>query len=665
MCLYKDNKNISCLFILSTKILTNESESFFIVVEGAVEVHAVLPTKCRKTHNVREFLCKKDVGDMVYMKSMRKLILESNARDLYEREENSHSVHREHKKNILDIVDTITIISAAESIILQMNWNLFESRFKHNVSDGSMLNVDMLRTIMQTNLSDYLINIPVFGDIPNSKLELLSRLCHYSIEKEGAVICKEGDHGDEVFILLSGEVKVEAMASKRMVELFEEGILSPLEEKSTSCSSADKESNDAEQRSTSGYIPKQITPTQKSFIRRRQTLVQASHSCRREKMEMTFPSLGDKQISGKDESLRRISRLDIPDPNHTVELARFKPGDYFGEISTFIELPRAATVTATSNVLMVSISKKSFRTFYHNISPGLEKGVETIVKQHMLQTLLQSKSPFLEVIGVEDAKRMADLSTISSVKEGEIIFNEGDEAEKFYFVYSGQLSVSKTKVIETDSDKEVETTDQMRLATLYSGDYFGEMALLNHTKRLATITTTSTTVLLAITRDNFHACFQETPQLIAEFVVRMKGAKVNLESLLEYSKARIEFANFLNSIQCHELACYDEIQTFESIVKQMPKSDGMSPSDQARSIINKYFHDGGSHFISLDSLRQNPSLEENNECIVSADFFNDAKVSLKNHMENELLPKFKQTDEFGIFLKRMRTYDEIDVKLLA
>ena len=97
----------------------------------------------------------------------------------------------------------------------------------------------------------------------------------------------------------------------------------------------------------------------------------------------------------------------------------------------------------------------------------------------------------------------------------------------------------------------------------------------------------------------------------------------------------------------------------------MPKSDGMSPSDQARSIINKYFHDGGSHFISLDSLRQNPSLEENNECIVSADFFNDAKVSLKNHMENELLPKFKQTDEFGIFLKRMRTYDEIDVKLLA
>ena len=129
----------------------------------------------------------------------------------------------EHKKNILDIVDTITIISAEDSTILQLNWQHFESKFGHN-SKGSLLDVNMLRTIMQTNLSDYLINIPVFEGLPNSKLEVLSRLCHYSIEKAGAVICKEGDRGEEVFVLLSGEVKVEAMASKRMVELFEEGI---------------------------------------------------------------------------------------------------------------------------------------------------------------------------------------------------------------------------------------------------------------------------------------------------------------------------------------------------------------------------------------------------------------------------------------------------------
>jgi CRP-like cAMP-binding protein len=649
----------------SSKISTNDSESFFIIVEGAVEVHAVLPTKSRKTQNIREFLCKKDVGDMVNMKSMRKLILESNARDLYEREESDNVEHNVHKKNILDIVDTITIISAADSTILQMNWDLFESRFKQS---DSKLNVDMLRTVMQTNLSDYLINIPVFDSLPNSKLELLSRLCHYSIEKVGAVICREGDHGDEVFVLLSGEVKVEAMASKRMVELFEEGILSPLEKK-TSFSSNDNNQDSDVVSLKSNYAQKTITSSQKSFIRRRQTLVTAGHNCRREKIEKTFSSLDRyKQNSNENEdsSLRRISRLDIPDPNHTVELARFKPGDYFGEISTFIELPRAATVTATTNVLMVSISKTSFRTLYHNISPELETDIEIIVKQHMLQTLLQSKSPFLEVIDSEDAKRMANLSTIQTVKEGQTVFRENDEADDFYFVYSGQLSVTQTAPIETDQ-KGIETRKEIHIGTLFPGDYFGEMALLNHTERLATIVATSTTVLITITRANFYTCFQETPQLIAEFLVRMKGIHVDLETLLGYSKSRKEFATYLSSVKSHALSCYEEIEAFELSASQ---DQDMPRAVQVAQIIEKYLIEGASHFVDTKSSCQNTmiistvpdDLEESN---INADFFNDLKVFLKIHLETEMLPKFKDSELFQVLKKRMRTYDDIDVKLLV
>jgi len=46
-----------------------------------VEVQAILPTLRKKTSNIRQFLCKKKKGDMVYMPSMKNLIAESNLQE--------------------------------------------------------------------------------------------------------------------------------------------------------------------------------------------------------------------------------------------------------------------------------------------------------------------------------------------------------------------------------------------------------------------------------------------------------------------------------------------------------------------------------------------------------------------------------------------------------
>lgn len=91
------------------EISTKDTNSFFIIVEGNVEVHAILPTIRKKTGHIREFLCKKSKGDMVYIPSVRELISESNAREIYSREDHEHKEHTEHK-NVLDLIDTIKII---------------------------------------------------------------------------------------------------------------------------------------------------------------------------------------------------------------------------------------------------------------------------------------------------------------------------------------------------------------------------------------------------------------------------------------------------------------------------------------------------------------------------------------------------------------------------
>ena len=120
--------------------------------------------------------------------------------------------------------------------------------------------------------------------------------------------------------------------------------------------------------------------------------------------------------------------------NHQVELAVLKDGEYFGEMAAFIELPRAATVTALSSCLFATLSKADFRSFL-KVVPNIRNSIEFMVKQHMLQNLIQLKSPFLESVSIAKAHGMASKSTIEQYKDKDIIFKEGDLAHKFYFVY--------------------------------------------------------------------------------------------------------------------------------------------------------------------------------------------------------------------------------------
>ena len=625
--LFKDGEDIS----------TSEN-SFFIIVEGAVEVHAILPTISKKTQNIREFLCRKGIGDMLYMESVKAMVSDSNLKVLYEKETfGSDGNHSEHK-SILNMIDTLNIKSVSDSTLLKLDWNLFEDRFGEG-SSNSTLDVEMLRKLLKTNLADYLKNIPVFEGLPQSKLELLSRLCHYSVEHEGATICKEGEDGEEVFILLSGEVKVEAVASKRMVELFEKGVLTPFDESSTSFRESDSESEGALQRSRKG------------LIKRRRTLLQARHHVRRENAEKL------------DETPE--PRLHIPDPEHMVELATLKPGEYFGEISTFIELPRAATITAVTNVLMASISKTSFRTLYHTISPHLEADIEMIVKQHMLATLLQSKSPFLEVVDSAHAKEMATVTTISIIEKGAVIFKEDDKVDNFYFVYSGNLTITKK---------------QRMIGSLYPGDYFGEMALMNDTDtRRATITATVKTVLLAVTRENFHACFEGTPQLMAEFKVRMQGSNVELQPLLQYAKSRHAFEEYLmNSNDLRFLSCHDDIEAYKSGINGEQAEQIV---DMGTAFIEKYLISTSTSYIAFPqqevigfevelSLLKSSAKEAACTAVSNlqgskASILRCISERMRTKLESELLPAFKQSETFETLRKQLRAYDELDKQFMA
>ena len=73
-------------------------------------------------------------------------------------------------------------------------------------------------------------------------------------------------------------------------------------------------------------------------------------------------------------------------------------------------------------------------------------------------------------------------------RPGEDVVRQGDVADALYVIYSGTLKVMSRR----------QDNDQIELASLGPGDYFGEIGLLQGIPRTATVTATSPGRLLRI-----------------------------------------------------------------------------------------------------------------------------------------------------------------------
>ena len=102
------------------------------------------------------------------------------------------------------------------------------------------------------------------------------------------------------------------------------------------------------------------SPSQKKYNHRRKSLSDAGKNYNR-KLAKAASVSSEEENNDDNASFQK------------VELARLDPGDYFGEMSTFLDIPRTATVTATTIFLMRSLSKENFKLLYLATAPHLEQ----------------------------------------------------------------------------------------------------------------------------------------------------------------------------------------------------------------------------------------------------------------------------------------------------
>lgn len=93
-----------------------------------------------------------------------------------------------------------------------------------------------------------------------------------------------------------------------------------------------------------------------------------------------------------------------------------------------------------------------------------------------------------------------------------IVITEGEPGDKFYIIVRGKAAVTRKAGADTYE----------RLAVLSDGDFFGEIALIKNTARMASITTLMPTTLVSLQRNLFQNLLEKAPDLLEKLSIRIK-----------------------------------------------------------------------------------------------------------------------------------------------
>jgi cAMP-dependent protein kinase regulator len=163
------------------------------------------------------------------------------------------------------------------------------------------------------------------------------------------------------------------------------------------------------------------------------------------------------------------------------------PGQYFGEVALVSSAPRNATVRAVTPVTTLTLDYSDFNMCvrqYINLASQVD---ETVKYSWLLRGM-----PIFDELSSEKLDQLAASLQPETLEAGAVLFNEGDQADKFYIVESGEVLISRL------IDGEL-----VEISRREPGEYFGEIALLQNRPRTATVTASIDTQLLSLEAEQF------------------------------------------------------------------------------------------------------------------------------------------------------------------
>jgi CRP-like cAMP-binding protein len=213
-----------------------------------------------------------------------------------------------------------------------------------------------------------------------------------------------------------------------------------------------------------------------------------------------------------------------------TELARLGEGALFGELALVAAQPRSASVEVVGEADLLELGAGALRAAAGEL-PQLAEALDRFTRERLLKNLLAT-SPLFRPFSPQQRVDLARRFSGHDVAPGTPIIREGDPGRGLYVVLAGEVEVVK-------GDEPFEST----LATLRSGDLFGEIALIRGTPATATVRAARPTTVLFLAREYFERLIGALPEMRAFFEnlteERLRDAQVLNEDLLVEDDERV------------------------------------------------------------------------------------------------------------------------------
>jgi len=129
---------------------------------------------------------------------------------------------------------------------------------------------------------------------------------------------------------------------------------------------------------------------------------------------------------------------------------------------------------------------------------------------------LLKQTPLFADLSAGDIDLLAQSTRIQAYRPGQVILREGRVGAAFFILVSGSVEVVKGR----------SGAEPVVVATLGAGEFFGEIATLQHVPRSASVRALQETTCLVIWRLDFESYLRRFPEVAAK-VASAFSARVN------------------------------------------------------------------------------------------------------------------------------------------
>ncbi|XP_063225447.1 cGMP-dependent protein kinase, isozyme 1-like [Bacillus rossius redtenbacheri] len=143
----------------------------------------------------------------------------------------------------------------------------------------------------------------------------------------------------------------------------------------------------------------------------------------------------------------------------------FGPGLVFGEFAIIYDKPRNASIRASTDALAWVLDSRVYKQIMRQRSSNKVAYLRGVA--------------LLERLSDQSLAEMADLLSVKYYDAGDRIVEEGTQGDAFYIISGGSVRVTK---------RNPGSSAELEVGVLEAGSYFGELALLGHERRQATVT---------------------------------------------------------------------------------------------------------------------------------------------------------------------------------